>query len=162
MTAYWISSAKIEQRQVEDLKSLPEDGEGFLWLDIPQCDELALRKLSEEFNFHAFAIQACRDRTHLPKVHAYADHLFVILHAPEPGASGHIHLLELDQFIGRRYLVTVHGPLGEGVVGDCALRETRAVLERIEAGRYRPNFPAELSYTIVTAMVRTVSNSCRR
>jgi hypothetical protein len=28
---------------------------------------------------------------------------FVILHAPELGAGGHVHHVELDQFIGPRY-----------------------------------------------------------
>jgi len=154
MNVYWISAAGVEQYQVDDLKSLLTREDGFLWVDLPGCDEKAARVLSEAFGFHPLAVQDCRERTHVPKVHVYADHLFVILHAPEPGAAGHIHLLELDQFVSRRYLVTVHGPLGEGVALDSALRETRAMLQRIEAGRFRPGFPAELSYTIVSALAR--------
>ena len=30
-----------------------------------------------------------------------------MLHAPFPGAGGHVHYIELDQFIGERYLITV-------------------------------------------------------
>ena len=30
-----------------------------------------------------------------------------MLHAPELGSAGHVHYLELDQLIGRNYLVTV-------------------------------------------------------
>lgn len=158
MNVYWISSAGIEQRQAHELKSLLAHNEGFVWIDLPICDEQATRALAEIFGFHSRAVQACHERTHIPKVHAYADHLFLILHDPEPGAAGHIHLLELDQFVGRRYLITVHGPLGEGAPLDAALRETRAVLQRLEAGRYRPNFPAELSYTIVSAITRHMEN----
>ncbi|MGH7799024.1 MAG: hypothetical protein ACREOW_00135 [Thermodesulfobacteriota bacterium] len=94
--------------------------------------------LSEIFGFHPLAVEDSRKQTHVPKVHVYADHLFVILHAPEPGMAGHIHLLELKQFVGRRYLGTVHGPFGKDVPLDAALRETRTVLQRIEAGRYHP------------------------
>jgi len=154
MNVYWISTAGVERHQLENLKSLLARQDGFVWVDIPGCNEHATRILSEIFGFHPLAMQACRERTHVPKVHVYADHLFVILHAPEPGVAGHIHLLELDQFIGRRYLITVHGPLGEGVPLEAALRETQAVLQRMEAGRYRPSFPAELSYTIISAMIR--------
>jgi hypothetical protein len=44
----------------------------------------------------------------MPKTHAYPDHVFVVLHAPERGERGHVHYLELDQFIGADFLVTVH------------------------------------------------------
>ncbi|MFZ1116528.1 MAG: hypothetical protein WAN44_11965, partial [Propionibacteriaceae bacterium] len=43
------------------------------------------------------------------------DHVFVILHAPERGKHGHVHYIELDQFVGLRYLVTVHGPINPAV-----------------------------------------------
>ena len=47
----------------------------------------------------------------MPTVHAYADHLFITTQSPLLGGAGHVHLLELDQIVGRDYLVTVHGPL---------------------------------------------------
>jgi Mg2+ and Co2+ transporter CorA len=51
-------------------------------------------------------------------------------------------------------LVTVHGPINPAVDPAVALRETRAVLTRIEAGRLRPATPWELSYAIVSALTR--------
>jgi hypothetical protein len=30
-------------------------------------------------------VRDCIERNRVPKVHAYADHLFVVLHAPEAG-----------------------------------------------------------------------------
>jgi len=30
------------------------------------------------------------------------------VHAPEIGAGGHLHYLELDQFVGENFLATVH------------------------------------------------------
>jgi len=44
-------------------------------------------------------------------LHVYPDHAFIVVHAPEFGAAGHVHYLELDQFIGKTFLITVHGPL---------------------------------------------------
>jgi Mg2+ and Co2+ transporter CorA len=154
MDVYRVSAGAIERHQVEDLKFLLTQEDGFVWVDIPVCDEQAAMVLSELFGFHPLAIQDCHIRTHIPKVHTYTDHLFIILHAPEPGIASHIHLLELDQFVGQRYLVTVHGPLGAGVPLDTALRETYAAQRRIEEGRYRPSCPAALSYTIVSALAR--------
>lgn len=154
MNVYWISPAGVEQHQVDDLKSLLAREDGFVWVDLPECDERASRVLSEVFGFHPLALQDCRKQTHVPKVHAYADYVFVILHASVPGTADHIHLLELKQFVGRRYLVTVYGPLDKSVQFDTALCETRTVLQRIESGRYHPRLPAELSYTIVSALTR--------
>jgi len=90
----------------------------------------------------------------VPKVRAYRDYIFVILHAPELGTGGHVHYVELDQFIGPRYVVTVHGPVNPAVTPEAALRETQAVLGRIEAGRLRPRSAFELSYAIVSAMAQ--------
>ena len=88
----------------------------------------------------------------MPKLRAYPDHVFVVQHAPELGTGGHVHYVELDQFIGARFVVTIHGPLNPTVPPEAALRETRAVLERIEAGRLRPGSPSEVSYAIVSAL----------
>ena len=154
MSVYWVSIEGAERHHVDDLQSLIARKDGFVWADFSECDEQVSRVLLEVFGFHPIAVQECHNRMRIPKVHPYADHLFIILHAPDPGADGYIDLLELDQFIGRRYLVTVHGPLDEDIQLDAALRETQAVLQRIETGRYRPKSPAELSYTIVSAITR--------
>jgi len=90
----------------------------------------------------------------VPRVHVYPDHLFIVIHGPEIGRAGHVHYIELDQFIGGHFLVTVHGPLNPVVPLDVALRETRKVISRMEAGRLRPRSPFELSYAIVSTIVR--------
>ena len=154
MNVYWVSPAGVERYKVEDLKSLLAREDGFIWVDLPECDDPSSQVLSEVFGFHPLAPEDCRKQTHVPKVHVYPDHLFVILHAPEPGTAGYTHLLELKQFVGRRYLVTVHGPFGESAPFEAGFRETRTVLQRIESGRFHPRLPAELSYTIVSAMTR--------
>jgi magnesium transporter len=117
--------------------------------------------LAEVFGFHPLAVKACTERNHIPRVHAYTDHVLVVLNAPEPGTAGYVHLLELDQFIGRRYLVTVHGPLGAGVALEAALRDTRLVLGRLESGRQRPSSPMELSYAIVSSLARGMAEVVR-
>jgi magnesium transporter len=144
----------IQQHPVEDLASLLAREDGLVWVDIPVCDQEAAQVLSEVFGFHPLAVQACIERNAVPKVRAYRDHLFVILHAPELGTGGHVHYVELDQFIGPRYVVTVHGPVNPAVPPEAAQRETRAVLGRIQAGRLHPRSAFELSYAIVSALVQ--------
>jgi Mg2+ and Co2+ transporter CorA len=149
-----LTGEGIERYPAEKLPSLLDRPDGLLWVDIPQCDDGAARILSEAFGFHPLAIRDSVQRNRVARVHAYPDHLFVILHGAELGAAGHVHYIELDQFIGARYLVTVHGPMNSAVDPAVALRETDAVLARIEAGRLHPATPFELSYAIVSAVAR--------
>ncbi|MGH2723811.1 MAG: magnesium transporter CorA family protein [Actinomycetota bacterium] len=152
MDVRWISAGGVERRSAEDIAALLGRDDGFLWVDIPTCHEEASRTLSDTFGFHPLAVRACRDRSHVPRLRTYPDHLFIVLHAPEAGDAGHVHLVELDLFVGLRYLVTVHGPLGEGVTPEVALQDTGAVLRRMEEGRVRPSSPAELSHAIASAL----------
>jgi magnesium transporter len=154
MDVRFVSDEGIEQHSVEQLAGLLTRDDGFVWVDIPVCDEDAARVLAEVFGFHHLGIRACIERNAVPKVRAYRDHIFVILHAPELGTGGHVHYVELDQFIGPRYVVTVHGPVNPAVTEEASLRETRAVLGRIEAGRLRPRSAFELSYAIVSTLAQ--------
>ena len=154
MDVHLITDGRVERRSPEDLPELLERRAGLLWVDIPRVDAEATRVLAEVFRFHPLAVQDCENRNHVPKVHVYPDHVFVALHSPELGKGGHVHHLELDQFVGSGYLVTVHGPLDPEVLAGLEFRETGAVLKRIEAGRFRPTRPFELSHAIVSAMTR--------
>jgi magnesium transporter len=154
MDVHLISDAGVERRTVDDLPDLLERRQGLLWVDLPRVDAEAARVLAEVFRFHPLAIQDCENRNHVPKVHVYPDHLFVALHSPELGTGGRVHHLELDQFVGPGYLVTVHGPLDPEVIPELAFRETNAVLKRIRAGRMHPTASFELSHAVVSAMTR--------
>ena len=152
MELFWLSKERCERRPPEELPALLARDDGFLWLDAPACDEATTQALAESFRFHPLAVRDCLERSHIPKLQIYPDVLFVILHAPEPGEAGQIHLLELDYFVGHRFLVTVHGPINPEVPLERALRETRAVARRLEQGRFLPRSPAELSHAIVSAL----------
>jgi magnesium transporter len=150
-----ITDDGIERHQVDDLPALLSRTDAVIWVDVPACDADAVRVLADIFHFHPLAVRDSEERNRVAKVHAYSDHLFIVLHTPERGEHGHVHYIELDQFIGHNYLVTVHGPTNPAVKEGVALRETRAVLARIEAGRLHPATPFELSHAIVAAMARS-------
>jgi Mg2+ and Co2+ transporter CorA len=152
----YVSGSKVERFDVEDLPDLRHREDGVLWVDILECDTEAARVLSEEFCFHPIAVQSCVERNRIPKVHVYADYLFLVLHTPALGRAGHIHYVELDLFIGYGFVVTVHGPLNPAVEPEIALRETRAVQNRLETGRFQPADSVELSYAIISSVVRTM------
>ena len=149
-----ITDQGIEDRSPDELAALLRRDTGFFWVDIPACGEDGARALLEVFGFHPLAVRDCVERNRVPKVHGYGDHVLIVLHAPERGDRGHVHYIELDQIIGRNYLVTVHGPINPAVDPAVALRETRAIHARIVAGRFRPKSVFELSHAIVSALTR--------
>ena len=154
MDVWFVGDQGVRAHPAEDLPSLVGRQDGFVWVDVPELDEPAAHQLASVLGFHEIALQLCRERNRLPTSHAYPDTVFTVLHVPELGRAGHVHLLELDQFVGRDHLVTVHGPLNPEVPLDHALRVTRGVQARLTAGRLRPTAPVDLSQAIVSAMVR--------
>jgi Mg2+ and Co2+ transporter CorA len=126
--------------------------DAFVWVDLPVGDPDTGHVLADVFGFHPRAVRDCLERNALPKAHVYGDHVLVVLHAPEAGAGGHVHYLELDQLVGSRYLVTVHGPVNPAVDPAAASRETDQVAARLDAGRLRPDSPHALSASIVSAL----------
>jgi Mg2+ and Co2+ transporter CorA len=154
MDVHFVGDGTIMHHPVGDLQDLLDRDDGLVWVDIAACDDAAAQMLSDVFDVHPRVLRACVERNRVPKVHAYAEHVFVIGHEPERGAAGHVHYIEMDQIIGHGYLVTVHGPVNPAVDPDLPLRHTRAVLRRIEAGRLRPRTAFELSYAIMSGVTR--------
>ena len=153
MDVRYVDADGAHLHDPEDVVELLLRDDGFVWADVPVWDEQVAAFLGG-LGCHPQVLESCRVRNHVPTVHAYADHWFVTMHAPLIGARGHVHLLELDQIVGDRFLVTVHGPLNPVVDPAEALTETSALLRRIEAGRFRPSSPAEASYALTSAVAR--------
>jgi magnesium transporter len=147
-----VTADGVRRHKVGDLPDLLAHDDGVLWVDVPEGDPDAVAVLTDVFGFHPKAVQDCVQRNFLPKVHVYPDHVFVVLHGPEPGRAGHIHYVELDQFVGARYLVTVHGPVNPAVAPSAAEVETAAVGARLDSGRFRPVSGPALSTAVVSAL----------
>ena len=154
MELRWIDSEDVGIHDLSELPDLRKRNEGFVWLDIPEWSDEAETLLVKEFHFHPMAITESRNRNHIPRVHVYPHHVFIVVHAPEIGAGGHVHYLELDQFVGDNFLVTVHGPLNPKVPLESALRETTSVAARLDTGRLHPTSPFGLTYAIVSSIAR--------
>ena len=154
MKLRWIDSNGVSTHDLVELPALREKTDGFIWLDIPEWSDEAEALLKGGFGFHPMAISESRNRNHIPRVHVYPHHVFIVVHAPEIGAGGHVHYLELDQFVGENFLVTIHGPLSPKVPLEAALRETEAVAARLDNGRLHPTSPFGLTYAIVSSIAR--------
>jgi len=152
MELKFIGPAGVEEHPAEAIAELLSRPDGLVWLDIPTWDDQAEVLLRDVFSFHPMAIRDCAQRNQVPKVHVYPDHVFLVLHAPQAGAAGHVHSIELDQFIGTRYLVTVHGPLSSAADPAAARLEVDAVSKRLASGKLRPRQAYEISYALASAV----------
>lgn len=89
-----------------DLKGLRASS-SVLWLDLVSPTMEDMLQLQRVFGFHPLAIEDTRNEHQRPKVEEYADHLFIITnHAVYE--EDELCFREIDMFLGRNYLVTVH------------------------------------------------------
>jgi magnesium transporter len=80
-----------------------------LWVDLaaPRPDEA--RVLSDVFRFHPLSIEDALSEIHSPKVEQYPGYLYLILHGIDfDRAEREFATRDVDFFLGRNYLVTVH------------------------------------------------------
>lgn len=154
MDVRFIEPAGVTEYAAGDVLGLLERTDGFVWIDIQTVDEDTAAFLSQTFRIHPMALDSLRSRNHLPTVHGYQDHFFLVVLSPLLGRAGHVHLLELDLVVGRNFLVTVHGPLNPVVDLKESMAETGTVLNRIKEGRLRATTPTKVAYALGSAVAR--------
>jgi len=80
-----------------------------LWVDVQNPGPAELETLREEFGFHRLALEDAAKQKQRPKVDEYPGYFFVVMYAPVAGAAeGDLETLELDLFVGKNYVVTIH------------------------------------------------------
>jgi magnesium transporter len=81
---------------------------GVRWLHLEHPLEEDRDWLEREFGFHQLAIEDVASRNQRPKLDAYDDYLFIVLHfAVYDKPTGRLHTAELDTFVGPDYLITL-------------------------------------------------------
>ena len=80
-----------------------------LWVDLSTPGPDEGRLLSDVFRFHPLSVEDALSAIHHPKIEAYPGYLYLILHGIDGGnrESG-FATRDVDFFLGRNYLVTVH------------------------------------------------------
>lgn len=78
------------------------------WVHLAADDKEGVAWLQANFKFHPLDIEDVESGPQQPKIDFYDDYLFAIFHWPHLNKEeNHIHVLELDVFLGKNYLVTV-------------------------------------------------------
>ncbi len=95
-----------------------------LWVDMMGPSEQDVQAMRDVFGFHPMAIKDTQNERQRPKLDEYADTLFIIVN-PVSLVDNRLIARELDIFIGRNYVVTVH-PGHEPAVAEAGERAARA------------------------------------
>jgi magnesium transporter len=123
--------------KLESLPALLDDPEVNLWVDLSGTMDDASRALtSDVFHFHPLAIEDCFEERERPKLETYDGYLYCITHGMAVGSSAEDHeVIEMDAFLGRRYLVTYHSKESRSVEGAFeAVQRSGEPLRRGPAG----------------------------
>ena len=94
---------------VADISELREQKSIIIWADVSDPTSKDFEELAEEFGFHHLSIEDCQNAHQRPKVEEYTGYYFIVLYEAElAGPTDRLELRELNIFLGKNYLVTVH------------------------------------------------------
>jgi len=92
-----------------DISELREVEGNIIWADVSDPTSRDFEELAEEFGFHHLSIEDCQNAHQRPKVEEYTGYYFIVLYEAElAGPTDRLELRELNIFLGKNYLVTVH------------------------------------------------------
>lgn len=100
---------------LQTVQTYLSDPKATVWIDMTGPSEAEIKALGEQFHFHPLSLEDVLRKGQRPKIEVYPTYYFMVfydLDAPQPGLPIQTH--ELDIFLGRNYVVTVHAePLAE-------------------------------------------------
>src|SRR5947207_604089 len=92
-----------------DISELRLEEGNVIWADVSDPTSHDFEELAEEFGFHHLSIEDCQNAHQRPKVEEYTGYYFIVLYEAElVGPNDRLELRELNIFLGKNYLVTVH------------------------------------------------------
>ena len=121
--------------ELEELLAHPT---AHVWVDSWGTDNPEAKRLAREvFKFHATAVDDCFEEREHPKLEVFEGYLFVITHGISAGSTAvAADTIELDVFLGPRFLFTYHERPSRSIAGALNLlqRNHGAALRRGPAG----------------------------
>jgi magnesium transporter len=80
------------------------------WIDLREQDEEQLNLLGKRFPFHPLALEDCAHFDQRPKLEAYPEYVFLVIHGVQltEDANPRVLPMELHFFVAKDYLITVH------------------------------------------------------
>ena len=109
--SFIFSEGKLvgQDLELEALRLVAADKGLLLWVDLADPTPEETKSILEGvFQFHPLAIEDCTTPNSLPKVEDYEDYLFLVIHGVDYTRTDKFSTTELDIFLGRDFVVTVH------------------------------------------------------
>jgi magnesium transporter len=92
----------------DEISNLCAAKQNIIWVDVTDPTSQDFEELAKEFGFHPLSIEDCHKEHQRPKVEEYQGYYFIVLYEAELVDGRHLELRELNIFLGKNYLVTVH------------------------------------------------------
>lgn len=92
----------------DEISSYCSDPHSIIWVDVADPTSEDFDELGKEFGFHPLSIEDCRNEHQRPKVEEFQGYYFIVLYEAELIMGRHLELRELNIFLAKNYLVTVH------------------------------------------------------
>ena len=97
----------------EDLPALLADESNVVWVDLqgetPEQANHSKDILLNIFHFHYLTVEDCLETRNQPKVEAFPDYFYFIVHGVKPETnSSNFVTKELDGYLGKNFVVTFH------------------------------------------------------
>jgi magnesium transporter len=109
--AAYLEGRRIANVEIEEISSVLEHPEQFVWIGIQDPDEKTLVQLQQQFHLHELAIEDAHNAHQRPKIEMYGDTLFAVLRTAQINKVTHqTDFGETHFFVGHNFLVTIrHG-----------------------------------------------------
>jgi magnesium transporter len=135
-----------ENCNAADISELRVEPGNVVWADVSDPTSRDFEDLAEEFGFHQLSIEDCRNEHQRPKIEEYTGYYFIVLYEAQlSGPDDQLELRELNIFLGKNYLVTVHSRPIRAL--DTAARLWREWLDKADQGA------GLLAYLLIDAIV---------
>ena len=96
----------------KEINAALADPDKLLWLDMEDPTEEDYEILKDQFRFHPLLIRDCINPQYIPKCDEMEDYIFLVLHSVyyyiDKKEEEALSVREIDIFMGKNYLVTVH------------------------------------------------------
>ncbi len=92
----------------DKISDLCSESPNIVWVDVSDPTSKDFEDLAEEFGFHPLSLEDCRKAHQRPKVEEYQGYYFIVLYEAELTDQLDLELREVNIFLGKNYLVTVH------------------------------------------------------
>ncbi|WP_042421877.1 magnesium/cobalt transporter CorA [Comamonas granuli] len=122
--------ADIDVHAISEWLARPET---FVWVALRDPTPEELHWMQEEFGLHDLAVEDAIKGLQRPKLEAYGDTLFAVMHLVEPGEDA-LNVGELAVFVGHNFVLSVRTRSTQDFLGVRARCEREPLLLRLGAG----------------------------